>query len=224
MPWWMVSLRALRCGFSLQADQLNLWTSALTHFVTPRYVGGVRPDATADPSVRGVFSPDEFGGKRFNWPQHRQRTLTLARGSPSLNVDKTPRRRCSVQQRTQSGGDKQRRSRRTRSEENLMRRPGESTLNRVPQGCGRGTCSLAPRRPGSDTSTVTTSKPGRHPRQAPVATARCPWSSKWLAGDGVAWLISTTDNVGVLPVPLGIWMRRLLSWTFADTPRVSTVM
>ena len=76
--------------------------------------------ANADWSVGGVCSPDELD----NWPQLKQPTLTVARGPPSLNSKTTVQGVAG----DQLGGDKRRRSRRTRLEENLMRGTGESTL------------------------------------------------------------------------------------------------
>ena len=74
--------------------------------------------ATADRSVHSVFSV------QVSWrPLLRRWILMLVRGSTSLHVDRTRGRRC----RTGLEGYKPTRSR-PRSEENLMRRTGESTL------------------------------------------------------------------------------------------------
>ena len=65
--WW-ASLQAMRCG-PLQVVQSNLWISAPTHFVTPRFgtefhfrseLSAVGLRGHSRQSVRGVVSPDEL--------------------------------------------------------------------------------------------------------------------------------------------------------------------
>ena len=182
MPWWLVSLRALRCVFSLQAVQSNLSISALTQSVTPRLgtkLGSrsVAEDsaATADWSVRGgsdtagcSSSRDSDAGTRAPTPQRRLNSKTTVHGAPG----------------DQSRGDKPRRSRRTRLEENLMRRSGEhiilekETPESHPRGSGVGggvdwnwgrvwSEALAPRRAGGESFGVTTSR-AAHPAHPPL--------------------------------------------------------
>ena len=112
----------MRCWSSLEADQLYLWISDTLRDVKiwfrarlPRLVAEDSA-ATAEWSVRGVFSPDEL-----------EEAIQLA---AAQEVDSDGGTRVTVQGAVghQSGGDKRRRSRQTRLEDNLMRRMGESTL------------------------------------------------------------------------------------------------